>query len=271
MFSSRQFQTTMAGALLAARLCWSRRQIYKAIGSPRQLTFVRSYGNTGDQFIEAGIRTLLSEYNVVELIGYGLDLGDASGDVAVIAGGGAWCQPYHEFMPKLLPELERRFKKVVVLPSSFDVNVPDVRVALENSNAIVFARERVSFSGIRNLCAAQLAHDCAFYFDLRKYHQSGAGTLNAFRTDKESALLRGAGKLPPDNNDISITCPSLDSWLETISRYGTIRTDRAHIMIAAALLGKNVEITSSSYHKVPAISSFSLTGFPIRIVSIREV
>src|ERR1019366_7469975 len=58
-------------------------------------------------------------------------------DIAVIAGGGAWSEPYREFMPNLIPEVERRFKKVILLPSSFDVNVPEVCVALKASKAIV--------------------------------------------------------------------------------------------------------------------------------------
>jgi hypothetical protein len=35
-------------------------------------------------------------------------------------------------------------------------------------------------------------------------------------------------------------------------------------MIAAALLGKAVEYSTSSYHKVPSIADYALKSFPVR-------
>jgi hypothetical protein len=125
---------------------------------------------------------------------------------------------------------------------------------------LVFAREETSFKQIRNLCNADLALDCAFFFDFELYKRSdGDGVLNAFRTDPEAA----PGLIPPNNNDISQTCESLDEWLWTIARHTTVRTDRAHVTIAAAMLGKRVEYRPSIYHKVPAIVDYSLPGFPV--------
>jgi exopolysaccharide biosynthesis predicted pyruvyltransferase EpsI len=43
-----------------------------------------------------------------------------------------------------------------------------------------------------------------------------------------------------------------------------VKTDRAHVMIAAALLGKVVEYWTSSYHKVPSIADYALKSFPVR-------
>src|SRR5205823_10070645 len=115
--------------------------------------------------------------------------------------------------------------------------------------ALIFARENESYAQIRNLCRAELAHDAAFFFDYSPYQRRGQGTLNAFRTDPEALPLG----LPPDNNDISVTCQTLDEWLWTIARHDTIRTDRTHVTIAAALLGKRVRFRPSNYHKLPAI------------------
>ena len=42
-----------------------------------------------------------------------------------------------------------------------------------------------------------------------------------------------------------------------------MRTDRAHVMIAAAMLGKPVEYAASNYHKLPAIAEWSLDAFPV--------
>ena len=125
---------------------------------------------------------------------------------------------------------------------------------------MVFPRELESYRQVRGLCNADVAYDCAFFFDFRPYRSEGNGLLVACRRDKESALE----EIPSTNNDISVTCSSLDEWLWTISRYQAVETDRAHVMIAAALLGKRVEYRASIYHKVPAIAKYSLKDFPVR-------
>jgi exopolysaccharide biosynthesis predicted pyruvyltransferase EpsI len=146
------------------------------------------------------------------------------------------------------------------MPSSFDVSVPSVRATLAATKALVFARERESFNGICRLCNANIAYDCAFYFDYRPYLRHGEGCLASFRIDKESVR----SVIPEGNNDISRSCSSLDEWLWTIARHADVKTDRAHVMIAAALLGKTVDYCTSSYHKVPAIADYALRLFPVR-------
>ena len=243
----------------AAHVEASRRSILAAVGAAQDVTFVGGAGNAGDQLIAAGSRTLLAGALTREI---GLaEVPAARGELAVLCGSGAWCGPYHELMPPLLPVLERRFERVVVLPSSFDVSVPEVRRALEVSRATIFARERESFEGIRGLCDARLAHDAAFYFDFAPWRRSGRGTLDAFRTDREAA---GRVPPPPGNVDVSVACATLDEWLHTLARYALIRTDRAHVLIAGALLGKTVEWAASSTRKLPAIAAFALDGrFPV--------
>jgi exopolysaccharide biosynthesis predicted pyruvyltransferase EpsI len=159
-----------------------------------------------------------------------------------------------------LPLIENKFKRVIIMPSSFDVSVPSVRATLAATKALVFARERESFNGICRLCNANIAYDCAFYFDYRPYLRHGEGCLASFRIDKEAVR----SVIPEGNNDISRSCSSLDEWLWTIARHAVVKTDRAHVMIAAALLGKVVEYRTSSYHKVPAIADYALKSFPVR-------
>ena len=62
---------------------------------------------------------------------------------------------------------------MIVLPSSFDVSVEEVRQTLSRSKAKVFAREAVSYSQIRDLCDADLANNFALYFDYRPYRREG--------------------------------------------------------------------------------------------------
>jgi GT2 family glycosyltransferase len=246
---------------LAAGLAASRARLLEAVGEDADVTFVRGIGNLGDQLIAAGVRRLLAEREYREIAVD--EAGAAEGATALLAGSGAWCSPYHEVMPDLLGVLERRFERVVVLPSSFDLAVPAVRRALAASRALVFAREAESYRQVRDVCRAELAHDTAFFFDYAGYRVrgSGTGTLHAFRTDRESARTE---PLPRDNHDVSSACSSLDEWLWTIARHARVETDRAHVMIAAALLGKEVRFDRSATHKLPALFSFGLAELDVK-------
>jgi hypothetical protein len=236
----------------------SRRALLDVIGSAPDLTLVRPFGNYGDELIWAGTRELLKGHVYREI---GIDqVAAASGELAVISGGGAWSRRYNEMMPEALAIAELRFERVIVLPSSFEVSEDRVRAALERTNATVFARERESFEQIRGLCKARLAHDCAFFADYSNYGASGDGELNAFRVDGERLGVR---EVPADNVDISSDAESLDDWLRTIDRHAVVNTDRAHVMIAAAMLGKEVRYAPNSYFKVEAIAEFALGGFNV--------
>jgi GT2 family glycosyltransferase len=219
------------------------------IGQAPELTLVRGLGNQGDELIWDGTRQLLSGH-VYREIGI-RDLAVAGGDTALLTGGGAWSRAYHEHMPTVLAIAESRFRRVIVLPSTFDLGVDRVRDALARTRAIVFAREPESYRRISGLCDARLAHDCAFYFDYDSYRQPGSGTLHAFRTDLEAS---GAFEHPIDNDDISATAASLEDWLSVISRHERVETDRAHVMIAAALMGKEVGYAPGAYFKVSALA-----------------
>lgn len=240
-----------ASATLHQDLETSRAKLLKALVGATDITLIRSFGNIGDQLIYAGTRQLLADTDHRELSL--LQLEGARGQLAVITGGGAWCQA-HQHLTQYLPRIEAQFERVVIFPSSFEVAEESVRQALTATKALVFAREPVSYEQIRELCQADLAHDSAFFFDYRPYAHAGHGLLTAYRTDRETA----GHSLPLGNNDISHTCESLDEWLWTIARHETVETDRAHVMIAAALLGKRVYYRASNYHKVPAIAAFAL-------------
>ena len=74
----------------------NRDVLLRAIGEPEDLTFIRLYGNRGDELIYAGTRQLLArrfyeEVSVRELDG-------VSGHTALVAGCGGWCGPYHDMV-----------------------------------------------------------------------------------------------------------------------------------------------------------------------------
>ncbi|MBI2692533.1 MAG: polysaccharide pyruvyl transferase family protein [Solirubrobacterales bacterium] len=240
----------------------SRRALLDAIGPAPEMTLIRPFGNYGDELIWAGTRELLRGRIYREI---GIDqVASSSGELAVISGGGAWSRRYNEMMPEALAIAELRFERVIVLPSSFEVAEDRVRAALERTSATVFARERESFEQIRELCQARLAHDCAFFADFSRYDAPGEGELNAFRVDGERLGIRA---IPADNVDISDEAESLDDWLRTIERHAVINTDRAHVMIAAAMLGKAVRYAPGSYFKVEALAEFALGDFDVRPIA----
>lgn len=251
----RLFRSTPPPA--PAGLEMQRRKILRMIADAPDVTFFRHRGNIGDDLIHAGVRQLLAGISYREIGTW--DMQESSGHTALITGSGGWCVPFHHQLPQALPLIETRFKKVIILPSTFDLAEPVVFDALQRTKALVFARERESYEQIRHICNAEIGHDSAFFFDFRPYRQRGHGHLVAFRTDGESARRN----VPAENNDISLTCFGLDHWLWTIARHATVATDRAHVMIAATLMGKHVEYYRTNYHKVPAIAEYSLSGFPV--------
>jgi hypothetical protein len=234
----------------------SRHKLLNVVRTNQDVTFIRLFGNIGDDLIYAGIRQLLRDIPYREISVR--NIANESGSLAIIAGGGSWCSAFH-LLPSYLKAIEQRFQSVVVYPSSFDISVDSVRESLQHTKAIVFARELESYQRIRDLCHTELAHDCAFFFDFSPFQRQGHGVLNTFRTDPEAVPFT----LPVNNNDISVTCETLDEWLWTIARYDTIQTDRTHVTIAAAMLGKQVKYRPSNYHKLPGIVQFALSEFPV--------
>ena len=154
----------------------SRDALLGAIGEPEDLTFIRLYGNKGDELIYAGTRQLLAHERFYKEVSV-RNLGGVSGHTALVAGGGCWCGPYHDVVEHL-PLIENKFKRVIIMPSSFDVSVPSVRATLALTKALVFARERTSFNGICRLLQCEaLPTIAAFFFDYRPYLRHGEGWL----------------------------------------------------------------------------------------------
>ena len=91
--------------------------------------------------------------------------------------------------------------------------------------------------------------------------------LNAFRDDVEKTTIQ----LPIDNVDISalyelsacepsLSYLSVNRFLNHIKNYDIINTNRLHVAIAAAKLGKNVNLYGNNYFKIRAIYEYSLKG-----------
>jgi exopolysaccharide biosynthesis predicted pyruvyltransferase EpsI len=111
----------------------------------------------------------------------------------------------------------------------------------------------------------EMKHRARKLFQNEKKH-----VLNCFRTDQEKSDI----DIPSDNVDLSsIFSYGVDSkekafyvcyrLLNFINSYEEIRTNRLHVAITGALLGKEVKLYSNSYYKCEAVYEFSIKGqFP---------
>ncbi len=240
----------------------SRRTLLGEVAGESDVAFIPLRGNRGDELIWAGIRSLLRDVRHREL--RPTELADAEGRLALVAGSGGWCPDFHGFAPDILVEATQRFDRVVLLPSTFVPAHEKVAGVLRETPARVYARDLISQALVAPLRPVAVAHDTAFFFDYAPWVRPGSGTLFALRADKASNVdWEALGVDPDENDDISDTATSLDQWLWRISGARRVHTDRAHVMIAAAMMGKSVTWYPTTDHKVPGIAEFGTDGLDL--------
>ena len=104
-----------------------------------------------------------------------------------------------------------------------------------------------------------------YFFELTTFVKDGYKVGNFFRTDVERVLE----KLPKRNADLSkqyeygtrnesITLYTTARLLKFLNKFDSVKTDRLHICIGAALLGKRIEFYPNSYFKCRAVYEYSL-------------
>lgn len=234
----------------------SRARLLAPLAGATDVTLVTLPGNIGDQLIEAGTEKLLA--GVPHLTIPPNVLHRVEGDVLVVVGSGGWCRFYHS-APRVARLGETRFRRVVVFPSSFDLRSATIGAAVKRTTAKLFAREWASYDAVDLVRpSVELAHDAAFFYPL-KLALGVRGELFAYRTDLESA----GAPIPEGNVDISLEAKSLTAWKTAIASVGTVYTDRAHVMIAAALMGKRVRYRPGAYFKVRSLADTWLADYDV--------
>lgn len=167
----------------------------------------------------------------------------------IFAGGGAWCDLYNR--EEILKKLSKRFKNVIILPSTYETS-PSI------PNATFFRRDQ--YESKDNMPNALFCHDMAFYIGSLEAEE-GQGKGYFFRTDKESS---NKIEIPKLNNDISTKGDHntpIYAFMNEISKFDIIYTDRLHVSIAACLMGKEVHLYPGSYFKSRAIYLSSLKHY----------
>jgi hypothetical protein len=218
-------------------------------------------GNGGDGLIQLGLRRLCAEFDLRVCELYSPQ--SARGELLLAPGAGNLSAAYYGVAERIDPYLNS-FRTVCILPTSVQTEAPAVQRFLRElpHGALVFCREAVSLAQVRALlgdpASVHLDHDLAFEADLRPWARAGYGTLYAFRSDPESL----GEPIPPGNFDVSgITGEWMaELLLDVVASYAVVHTDRAHVAIAAALLGRDTHLYATAYHKVRGIYEHSLAG-----------
>ena len=103
------------------------------------------------------------------------------------------------------------------------------------------------------------------YLSIYRIFYTNKNTFNAFREDWEKTFIQ----IPKNNCDLSVSlqCGYQNEFiashisyffLKFINYFSQINTNRAHIAIAAAKMGKNVNFYPNNYYKKKAIYEFSM-------------
>lgn len=222
----------------------------------RPVHYVPNPGNLGDALIRHGTRRFLDDAGIAyqeHRGGFSPGWADQCGDAVLLyGGGGAWCR-YWSHGVDVVRAAAPMFQHVVVLPSTFETSckVPGVTC---------YARDRLE--SLSNQPDAIFCDDMALYLALA--HESwGEGDGRFFRMDEEAA---GVISPPPGNIDISAAGNHLANpfhMVDVLAGFRRIHTDRLHVAILAALVGKRVHLHAGGYFKNRAVFESSLRGvFP---------
>ena len=244
-------------------------QFIRGLGPIRLLAGIP--GNLGDHLIWQGTRRLLArhgvQYEEVDLselvtLNWPSQIG-----TLVIPGSGALTAHFNEWLPEAVITASRLFRRVVILPSEFEPEVPAVQAALSRENVFAFARDSHSYEKTKHFGRATLAPDPALWSH-GFVPGPPAGTadvmegeiLLAVRTDSLSRLP-GFGLRPAlSNRDISAIAADLNEFLNYVRQSDCVVTDRLHVAVAAIILGKTLHYLDPANEKITRYLSYTFRG-----------
>ena len=229
----------------------------------RPALFFINPGNWGDSVIREGAEAFLRAHGVPYLplrmkdfVRRRLSLDAAREHVGhpnpvVIYNGCGAFTPHYELGAKIA-SLFRNFETGIVLPSTYAMDIDPSDFARETH---FFARDR--FESQKRLPSAPFCHDMAFFLKARAAEPTkDTGLL--YRADREAPE---GFEMPEGNRDISNegrAYTPLDGFLEGIGQFRKVRTNRLHVGIASALLGRDTELSGNDYFKIRAIYDSSM-------------
>lgn len=251
-------------------------KIFKRLKNKRIL-YIPNPGNAGDSLIALGTVHLFNQLNldwklidIDRLPQHPLHhfpyLGNDQ-DI-IIWGGGGNLIGYYPQLFLFLNKHKKHPSEIIVLPSTV-THLPDSKYNITSllhqcgDNITIIAREQNTYEYLNqfklNTC---ILDDMAFHIDPKFFQEQkqiqGNGVGYFFRKDAERTNVN----YPDSNIDLSIeyntreSCRTLQGIMSTpknifehVSRYQEIHTNRLHISIAGALLGRTVNMYNNSYWK----------------------
>lgn len=253
-----------------------------------EFTYVPNPGNMGDMLIASATLQFFDR----KRLPYRMLDGERA-DVIVYGGGGIWTKDYEEWQPWIL-SLFADAKRILILPSSF--NNCGMLVKALDSRFTVFCREKKSFDYLtaqKTGATVLLDHDMGFRLTpdilhggilLKRKHEMDAAretakrvsrmfhdmpkVFMAMRVDCEST---GGHETDGDLSDCAhgeATASRMyidfitKTMLAAVDSVDVVITDRLHVGIAGALMGKEVYLLDNSYGKLSSVYKHTLMGNP---------
>jgi exopolysaccharide biosynthesis predicted pyruvyltransferase EpsI len=273
--------------------------LLKSITGGREIDWILNPGNAGDSLIVAGTVQLFNDHDIPYRCIHDYADYDGANRIVCYSGGGCLV-PYYSFAREFLIRHHKRAAHVIVLPHTIDGN--EDLLGEFGRNVTLICREVSSYRHCRAAVKAADVHaadDLAFGLEVRAFlsrlpgplghrdeaieakmraryrdfflsRATGRSSLAVWREDIE----RSERRTQPPQHDIANTfgiesihgpaamLTSAEYFLRTVDQFQEIRTDRLHVAVAGALLGKRVEIYPNGYYKNRAMYDFSLRKFP---------
>lgn len=256
--------------------------LLKELKKLKNITYIPNPGNLGDCLIAKATYDFFAQNN----ISYQLYKGGQP-ETIVYGGGGIWVKDlYLKSFSKIL-KLMQKAQKIVILPSSvydcpFLVNILDQRF-------VVFCREKQTFDYLtaqKTGAKIILDHDMAFRMTAQTFQtpltvtpeqklllakmypvlkrinskvqflRKDVEKSNSYESHYDLSSAFGSRKMPYQD-----VCFATTLMLAAVDLFNTVITDRLHVGIAAALMGKEVYLLDNSYKKVSGVYARSLSQY----------
>lgn len=221
----------------------------KAKAEGRRICFVPSPGNWGDALINQGSVQFFEYYGIdhdslsreeLETI---LDKTPEAlkNETVVVGGGGGWCDNWSS-TPDFVRRISHGVADVIVLPSSFSLQF--------SAPANVYLFRRDNFESGKYAATSVFCHDMALFLELPRVQTGNElWKLQAFRTDIERHPDAVDHKPSIDISLLGDSSHQAQPFFEIVNRFEEIHTDRLHVAIAGAMLGKKVRLFPGNYSK----------------------
>lgn len=175
-----------------------------------------------------------------------------NGTVLLTPACGAWCNNFSGARD-LVASSWALFDHTVVLPGTFELG----GIEPAGKEVSYFRRDNsLSQAGIPE---SFFCHDMAFFLQLDvPDFEIRLPQVNIFRTDEEKSERTEA---PDESIDLSIVGSHMSpvkEFFAILNGYERIWTDRMHVGIAGAMLGRQVELVSSNYPKIAGVFEASI-------------